>query len=84
MIFCTYLAMASEDVSPGDSIPMRFMKLSYPRSCSFLIMKSCDGSPGAWIFGRIPEKSSVRASSGRFRYVLIWARNVFLLSTFLL
>ena len=41
----TYRAIAGEDVSPGDSIPIRLTKPRSPRAVSCTITKSFAGSP---------------------------------------
>ena len=51
----TWSAIASEDVSPGDSIPNRLISPSTPWSRGPWIRKSCTATAGGTIFGRIPE-----------------------------
>ncbi|MEH2479574.1 hypothetical protein V1282_002931 [Nitrobacteraceae bacterium AZCC 2146] len=51
----TYSAIASDDVSPGDSMPNRLTSPRTPCACGPWIMKSCTATAGGTIFGRIPE-----------------------------
>ncbi len=46
IILATYLAMARAAVSPGDSIPIRFIKPGKPAFSSWVMTKSRKSSPG--------------------------------------
>lgn len=45
-IWATIFPMAGEEVRPGDSMPIRLMRPSRPRSASWRMMKSRLGAPG--------------------------------------
>src|SRR5258708_38203229 len=51
----TWSAIASDDVSPGDSMPNRLISPATPWSRGPWIRKSCVATAGGTIFGRIPE-----------------------------
>ena len=50
----TYSPIASDDVSPGDSIPNRLTRYGMPWSCGPWTTKSAAASSGPVIFGRMP------------------------------
>ena len=53
-ISVTQSANASDEVSPGDSIPNKLINPATPCSVSSCIAKSTAGKPGPFILGRIP------------------------------
>ena len=67
-----YSPIARHAVIPGDSMPIKFIKPVSPRSPFSRMTKSIAGSPGPWIFGRMPLMSGLRASiETRGRYFWI-------------
>jgi len=53
--FATWSAIASDDVSPGDSIPNRLISPATPWSPWPLDQESWDATSGGTILGRMPE-----------------------------
>src|SRR5262249_21398810 len=63
MSLSTSAAMASDDVSPGESMPTSFTRPGHPRPVSSATTKSRKPAPGPCSLARMPLRSGVRSAS---------------------